>query len=625
MKKFGKQVVFLVLILGAASITTAQLRLTLPTVTGKPGTEAVIAVLVSDLTPYDVQGYQLKIKYNKDLIYLKEPLPSQKTGSLTSPTYTDSVRVDSSMIVVTAATSGKFSGQGVLFKLRIMFRKLGSTNITLDPTFDNMFIKGSQSIIFETVNGKATVATVNNPPVFDPITPKTVNENQELKFTVNAVDPEGDPITYSAQYTFTGANFNPTTKEFTWKPTYAQAGTYTVTFSANDGTSTATTTVGITVIDVNTAPVITPITDKTVNEGSTLIIDVTATDAEGDALVYSVTSTFPDGSGFDPAQRRFTWTPSFTQSGVYTVIFSVSDGKLSSSANVKITVIDVNAAPVITPIADKTVNTGQTLTFDIIATDADGDALTYGHSTLPQGASFSETTKKFSWKPTSAQAGDYEISFFVSDGKVTTTIKVKIKVIKVNSAPVFDPKTISDTTISVHNVNMLFKYQFKATDPDGDVVTFRIDGDSPSGSTLSSSGAFNWITSASHANRIYMFMVTASDGTLSETKVVTITVRPTVVSVEDEAVIPTKFNLAQNYPNPFNPSTKIKYNLPKESNVVLKVYNVMGEEIATLVNGNKPAGVYSVKFDASGLASGFYIYRIQTNEFTKTMKMLLAK
>ncbi|KAF0152412.1 MAG: Peptidase S8 and S53 subtilisin kexin sedolisin [Ignavibacteria bacterium] len=624
MKKFGKQIVFLTLLLGATSIATAQIQLTLPTVTGKPGTEAVIAVLVNDLTPYDVQGYQLKLKYNKDLIYLKEPLPSQKTGSLTSPTYTDTVRVDSSAIVVTAATSGKFSGQGVLFKLRIMFRKLGSTNITLDPAFDNMFIKGSQTINYVLVPGKATVATVNNPPVFDPITPKTVNENQELKFTVNAVDPEGDPITYSAQYNFNGPSFNPATKEFVWKPTFAQSGTYTVTFSANDGTSTATTTVGITVIDVNTAPVITPITDKTINEGSTLIIDVLATDAEGDVLTYSAAGT-PQGAQFDPATRKFTWTPSFLQSGNYTVTFSVSDGKLSASINVKITVIDVNAAPVITPIADKTVNTGQTLTFDVIATDADGDVLTYGHSTLPQGASFDVNTKKFSWKPSGTQAGDYEITFFVSDGKETTSLKVKIKVIKVNSAPVFDSKTISDTTISVHNVNMLFKYQFKATDPDGDVVTFRIDGDSPSGSTLSSSGAFNWITNSSHASRVYMFMITASDGTLSETKVVTITVRQTVVGVEDEIIIPTKFNLAQNYPNPFNPTTNIKYSLPKESNVVLKIYNVMGEEIRTLVNGYRPAGTHTVKFDASGLTSGLYFYKIQTNESSKTMKMLLTK
>lgn len=622
MKKFTKIIVFVVCFLGITSMSFAQLQLTLPTIAGKPGTETIVGVLITDMTSYDIQGYQLKLKYNKDFIYLMNP--NGNAGSLTNPTYTGDIRADSSIIIVTAATSDKFLGQGVLFKLKIKFLKLGSTTITLDPTFDNMFIKGSQSIVFTTVNGTATVSNVNTPPVFISIPQQTVNENQELKFTVNATDIDGDAIVYSVINLPTGAAFNPVTKEFSWKPSFTQSGNYSVTFQAHDGNSPSTTTVNITVIDVNTAPTIGTIPDKSVNEGVTLTFDITATDAEGDVLTYSATN-LPTGALFDAATRKFTWKPSSTQAGEYFVTFSVTDGKLSASTSVKITVIDANAAPEITPINDKTINTGQTLSFDLLATDADGDALTYGTSTLPQGASFDVTTKKFSWKPTSSQAGDYEISFFVSDGKLTSSIKVKIKVIKVNSAPVFDSKTITDTTISVHTVSMLFKYQFKVTDPDGDALTYRLDGDYPSGSTLSASGLFNWITTKASAGRVFMFMVTASDGFLSETKVVTITVRSTVVGIEDEQVMPTKFDLAQNYPNPFNPTTSIKYSLPKESNVLLKVFNVMGEEIKTLVNSYKSAGTHTVNFDASGLTSGFYIYKIETSEFSKTMKMLLTK
>ncbi|MDP3580407.1 MAG: T9SS type A sorting domain-containing protein, partial [Ignavibacteria bacterium] len=98
---------------------------------------------------------------------------------------------------------------------------------------------------------------------------------------------------------------------------------------------------------------------------------------------------------------------------------------------------------------------------------------------------------------------------------------------------------------------------------------------------------------------------------------------------EDKEIIPVKYELAQNYPNPFNPSTTIKYSLPKEGNVVLKVYSVMGEEIKTLANGFKSAGVHTVTFDASsakgGLTSGLYFYKLEAQEFSKTMKMLLAK
>ena len=89
--------------------------------------------------------------------------------------------------------------------------------------------------------------------------------------------------------------------------------------------------------------------------------------------------------------------------------------------------------------------------------------------------------------------------------------------------------------------------------------------------------------------------------------------------------IPLKFNLEQNFPNPFNPSTKIVYSIPKSSDVSLKVYNVLGQEVATLVNQQQNAGNYTVNFDAKSLASGIYIYRIQAGSFVSTRKMTLLK
>ena len=85
------------------------------------------------------------------------------------------------------------------------------------------------------------------------------------------------------------------------------------------------------------------------------------------------------------------------------------------------------------------------------------------------------------------------------------------------------------------------------------------------------------------------------------------------------------FYLQQNYPNPFNPSTQIKFTIPAESHVTLKVYNLLGNEVATLVDEQKPQGNYDVKFNASSLSSGIYIYRLQTDYFTITKKMTLIK
>lgn len=88
---------------------------------------------------------------------------------------------------------------------------------------------------------------------------------------------------------------------------------------------------------------------------------------------------------------------------------------------------------------------------------------------------------------------------------------------------------------------------------------------------------------------------------------------------------PLEYTLNQNFPNPFNPTTKISYSIPQASLVVLKVYNLLGQEVATLVNEQKPAGNYEVKFDASSLASGVYVYRLNAGDFTASQKMLLLK
>ncbi|MEJ2614486.1 MAG: T9SS type A sorting domain-containing protein [Ignavibacteriaceae bacterium] len=94
---------------------------------------------------------------------------------------------------------------------------------------------------------------------------------------------------------------------------------------------------------------------------------------------------------------------------------------------------------------------------------------------------------------------------------------------------------------------------------------------------------------------------------------------------KEQTVDLSSFKLEQNYPNPFNPATQITYYIPVDSHVKLKVYNVLGNEVATLVDEEKPAGEYSVKFNASGLSSSVYIYRLQTDYSTITKKMTYLK
>jgi hypothetical protein len=100
----------------------------------------------------------------------------------------------------------------------------------------------------------------------------------------------------------------------------------------------------------------------------------------------------------------------------------------------------------------------------------------------------------------------------------------------------------------------------------------------------------------------------------------------TVTSVSERSDLsPRTFELSQNYPNPFNPSTQITFSLPKEGNAKLVVYNALGQEIATLVDGVYAAGTYRVDFNAAGLPSGAYFYRVQAGEFNAAKKMVLMK
>ncbi len=89
--------------------------------------------------------------------------------------------------------------------------------------------------------------------------------------------------------------------------------------------------------------------------------------------------------------------------------------------------------------------------------------------------------------------------------------------------------------------------------------------------------------------------------------------------------VPTQFTLSQNYPNPFNPTTMIDYTVPKSSFVTLKIYNILGQEVSTLYSGFQKAGTYKASFDASRLASGIYLYRLESNGTSLTKKMILMK
>ncbi len=300
-----------------------------------------------------------------------------------------------------------------------------------------------------------TVGDVCRPPVLNPIGNRQVDENQSLTFSLNATDPDGGTLTYSAGNLPSGATFNSQTRTFNWTPGYGAAGTYNdVTFTVcddcSDGPQCDSEQVTITVGDVCRPPVLNSIGNRQVDEDQTLTITLNATDPDNGTLTYSA-ANLPEGATFNSQTRTFSWTPGYTASGSYDVTFTVcddcSDGPQCDSEQVNIAVGEVCRSPVLSPIGGRQVDEGQSLTFTLNASDPDGGALTYSAANLPEGATFTSQTRTFSWTPGYGTAGSYEVEFKVCDDCVAAAQcdSEKVPITVVGALPVVTITAIDAT------------------------------------------------------------------------------------------------------------------------------------------------------------------------------------
>jgi len=147
--------------------------------------------------------------------------------------------------------------------------------------------------------------------------------------------------------------------------------------------------------------------------------------------------------------------------------------------------------------------------------------------------------------------------------------------------------------------------------------------------TVTDETTFNYIDENILPNKIYTYKIRtlcgpANHGSMWSNEA-TAYVPDIPTSTKTTINISMEFFLEQNFPNPFNPTTKIKYQIPEVSFVTLKIYNVLGKEVATLINEEKPARSYEVEWDASGLPSGIYFYKLRSGNFVETKKMVLLR
>jgi hypothetical protein len=292
----------------------------------------------------------------------------------------------------------------------------------------------------------AVTVTGNSPPVLRLPGPQAFAEGTLGSFTVSATDPDGDPVTLA----FGGlmptptqaAGFDARTGTFSWRPGYIDAGNYTATFSATDGQHAPVNgTVSIVVANTDRAPTlsVSPAgTMKSIGAGMTLDFSIHADDPDpDDTLTWTVIKVPPNatvsGSG---GVRSVSFTPTPDQGSLagtpVDFIFAVSDGHIQTSLTVTVVVLTQNRPPVFTPVAPQTVAEGHTLSFEVSASDPDGQALVYSALALPRGASFDPATRTFTFTPGCDAAdnagGRTSASFAVSDGIDRATMDVALTV-----------------------------------------------------------------------------------------------------------------------------------------------------------------------------------------------------
>jgi len=277
----------------------------------------------------------------------------------------------------------------------------------------------------------------------------------------------------------------------------------------------------------NEAPIITstPVTTATI--GVLYTYDVNATDPDGDTLTYSL-SVKPTGMTINSANGLIKWIPVAAQIGNNSVTVKVSDGTLSITQGFiikvsKPTPTPINHAPVITPIPNLTATVGVVFAYDVNATDPDGDTLTYSLSFKPTNMTINSANGVIIWVPTLAQVGNNSVIVEVTDGALSDTQGFTITVSKPTPTPINQAPTINSTPSLTAIVGVEYTYTIKATDPDGDAITYSLVSPWPVGMTFDAPATINWIPTSTQIGNNNV-TVKASDGKLSTPQSFTITV-----------------------------------------------------------------------------------------------------
>jgi len=368
-----------------------------------------------------------------------------------------------------------------LVKFRPTFEQQGDYQVTFYA------IDASGNTDEETVT--LTVEDVNRKPELVAGN-QAVAEGGSLVFNISATDPDGDEVSYTAEFLPAGAVFDETTGVFEWSPTLDQGGNYVVVFIASDGKEGGadSTHIVITVGDVNRPPEIDPVGDQVVDEGSSLTFEINVSDPDATDQLTIAISGLPEewaSLAFDPGNpvtAVVEVNPGYLDGGVYEVQVTVDDNNaedpLSVSRRFVLEVADKDIPPAFTgqlagpDTLELTVDEGRLLEIQVSAEDPGGDALSYSTSVLPRNVTvdFSGGSKQVSFTPDYRQSGVHRFDIIVTDGAQRVSKTVKVTVNEVNLPPVVSQ--IQDQSVDEGDI-ITFEVNYR--DPDDDEAEVFVD------------------------------------------------------------------------------------------------------------------------------------------------------
>jgi hypothetical protein len=274
------------------------------------------------------------------------------------------------------------------------------------------------------------------------------------------------------------------------------------------------------VVPDNARPQLRRIGDRNAPVGELLEIQLTAEDPDGDPLTYNVRSALPDGAKFEKGPGLFTWTPTDAQLRVVALItFEVSDGRLKDQETIQVSVVpggQGNQAPVIEAIGDAELVAGEAFVLEVVATDVDGDLLSYSmQGDALDGALLDGDDGTFTWTPPAAAAGNsYNVTFSVTDGTAEASTDAKL-VVRAPGDPGdnnLPPRIIPIADQSV-TVGQPYQLVIRAEDEAPDALQFSVAGALPPGASFDGpSATFVWTPQADQVNQAFPVVFQVSDG-----------------------------------------------------------------------------------------------------------------